>query len=221
MSSMNGAIEPTQGSSPIEHDSFPGDIAPGSTVLVAGSVDPAVKAVGLNALARSGGGDDIALVVTTTDSADETASTYDTICQSSAAPSLRLVDTTSEGQSVSALYEKYPVVFVPSPGDLERLVIGLSDLTAMPGPSTGARHLVIRSLSPIMENASVEDVCAVLERISGLRTGTGYTFFGLDYTAHDEETIRAITDHVDVILWVTEHSDGALDFEVRPVPGRH
>lgn len=200
----------------LEIDAFPNGITPGSTVLIAGAIDPATFALGLRSIQQYGQADDAALVVTTTESADRTIDTYETVCEDSARRSLGLVDTTSERQYVDALYDETPVVFVPSPGDLERLVLALSDLLGNRLPSNGTRHLVVRSLTPILENAPISRVSSVLERITGIRTGNGLTVFGVDYTAHDEETMTALMDLVDGVVWVTQTTEGELEFEFRP-----
>lgn len=61
----------------------------------------------------------------------------------------------------------------------------------------------------------------MLERITGVRSETGLCLLGLDYTAHDEETMAAITDIVDGVLWVTEPSPNRLEFEYQPTSGHY
>lgn len=217
-------MEGTSESPPDHHrvrlDPFPDGLSAGSTVLLAGTVDPATYAVGLRALSQFGSSDDTALVVSTTESADRTSERYDEICPDSQRPALGLVDTTSERKSISALYGERPVVYIPGPNDLERLVIGLSELTSNQPTSNGTRHLLVRSLTPLLENASVDAVCTILERISGLRTGSGLALYGIDYTAHGEDVMASLSDHVDGVLWITEQS-GTLAFEFSRTGGRH
>lgn len=127
----------------------------------------------------------------------------------------------SKQQYVPALYTETPIVFTPSLGDLERLLLAVSELTNNQPSSNGNRHLIIRSLTPLLENASTTGVCTVLERISEFRAGTGLCFLGLNYTAHSEETMSALTKRVDGVLWVTNAADNHLQFEYRPTRGRH
>lgn len=203
----------------VDADSFPSGLSVGSTVLVAGTFDPSKFAIGLRALDHYGSVDDTALVVTTTDGADETVATYEDVCDQSTAPSLGIVDATSERQSVTALYEEVPVVFVTAPSDLERIVVGLSDLTGARPPSSGTRHLLVRSLTPILESTPVDEVCPVLDRITGLRTDDGITVLGIDYTAHDQEKMTALSTHVDGILWVSDRGE-TVEFEFDRSVGR-
>lgn len=200
-------------------DPFPEDLSRGGSVLVASSGDPTRYAVELQALCEYGAGDDTAFVVTTTRSADTTLETYGRLCPDGR-PDLRLVDTTARQPSAPSIYGEAATIFIPSPGDLERLVIALSDLSEATPPSDGARHLVIRSLTPILEETPVERVCTVLDRVTGLRANAGLCLLGIDYTAHDEATIRSLAGQVDGILWVTESGEDTLEFEYLPTRGR-
>jgi hypothetical protein len=201
-------------------DTFPDDLSNGGSVLVATSGDPTRYTVALHALCEYGDGADTAFVVTTTRSADTTLETYDRLCPDGDRPHLRLVDTTARQPSVSSMYREAATSFIPAPGDLERLVIALSDLSESTPPSDGARHLVIRSLTPILEETPVERVQTVLDRVTGLRANAGLCLLGIDYTAHDETVIRRLAEQVDGILWVTEAGDDALEFDYRPTDAR-
>lgn len=217
------ADSPVQRETPndVEVESFPERLATGSTVLIAGAGEPVEYALGLRILNHFGTGEDTALVVTTTGSADETVNTYEALSDPTTNPSLRLVDATSQQQNVTALYEEDPVVFVTAPGDLERIVIGLSDLTEARPTGEGRRHLLVRSLTPILESAAVDDVRTLLDRITGLRTETGLAILGIDYTAHSGETMSILAEHVDGIIWVRRHLDGEIALEFRPTRGRY
>lgn len=200
---------------------LPDRLDEGSTVLVASIGDPSVDAISLQILRQYGTAADTAFVVTTTESAAQTIETYTSLARATDCPSLKIVDTVSEQQTVSALYGETPVVFTPSPGDLEQLVVMLSELAGHTASATGARHLVIRSLTPILESAATTQVCTTLDRITGLRSETGLCLLGLDYTAHDTETMMRLTDHVDGVLWVTQSSSGQLEFKYQPTRRRY
>lgn len=201
-------------------DTFPGDLSRGGSVLVASAGDPTRYAIGLNAFCEYGDGDDTAYVVTTTRSANTTLETYEQLCPEEERPRLRLVDTTDRKPSVPSVYGEAATIFIPSPGDLERLVIALSDLSEATPPSDGARHLLIRSLTPILEETPVERVQTVLDRVTGLRANDGLCLLGIDYTAHDEPTVRSLAEQVDGILWITESDEDTLDFDYLPANER-
>lgn len=200
-------------------DTFPDDISLGATVLVATAGDPARYAVDLHALCEYGSDDDTALIVTT--DAERTLETYGRHCDAATRPNLRFVDISGSEPAVPTLYGDATTIFTPSPGDLERLVLALSDLTEGRPPKDGARHLAIRSLTPILEAAPADRVCTVLDRITGLRGESGISLLGIDYTAHSEETFNTITQQVDGVLWVTNPSSDELDFEFRAAQSRY
>jgi hypothetical protein len=210
---MDGNANRTVEGETLQVDPFPDSLSGGSTVLVATAGDPSRPAVGLRILSSQGTAEDTAFVVTTTESADRTIAVYDRLGGDTGRPSISIVDTGSAQQSVSALYGETRVVYTPSPGDLERLVMALSDLADSSAPSDGARHLVIRSLTPILEASSTTRVRTVLERITGLRSESGLCLLGIDYTAHDEETMGVIVELVDGVLWVTQPSPDRLAFD--------
>jgi len=108
-------------------DAVPDAFTTGSTVLVASAGEPSRSALGLRLLARVGTRDDAAVVVTTTESAERTVETFEGLSSAANRPSIGLVDTISEQQSVSARYDAIPVVYTPSASDLERLVMALPE----------------------------------------------------------------------------------------------
>lgn len=216
---MDGRSDSTVELEALQIASLPDSLSDGATVLVASTGDPARYAICLRLLCQLGTATDTAFVVTTTESATQTIKTYTGLAAADR-PSLGIVDTTSEQQSVSALYGETPVVFTPSSDDLERLVLALSELSDNTSPSDGARHLVVRSLTPILESTATTRVCTILERITGLRSESGLCLLGLDYTAHDEETMTALADRVDGVLWVTHSAPKRLGFEYQPTRRR-
>lgn len=217
MSQRAGVDERSRG---LDGDGLPETLASGQTLLVACPDAPAPYAVDLRALCTYGSADDTSLVVTTTESAERTIETYERLCPAADRGSLKLVDTTSE-QYLTAVYDETPVICTPSPDDLERLVIGLSDLTEENPPAGSSRHLVVRSLTPLLESTSTDRVCTVLDRITGLRSEDGFCFLGIDYTAHDRATLNAVSEQVDGVLWATRSSAEGLDVEYRPSVGRY
>lgn len=209
---MNNPLE-----SAADQDPFPDRFTTGTTILIASAGDPGKRAVDIRALCHYADPTDRAFIVTTTVSAEQTIETVDHVCAGTERPALGFVDTTSNQPSVSAIYDNTPVIFTPSPGDLERLVVALTELSGDSRPEHGDRHLVVQSLTPLLEAAPTAQVCRVLERISGLRTGSGLCLLGIDYTAHDEETMTAVTEHVDGVLWVADDGPDDLQLEYQPV----
>lgn len=192
---------------------FPKALESGATVLLAANTAPSPYALGLRALCHYSKTDDNAVVVTTTESADQTLEAFTRVCPREDRPTIGIVDATSEQQYVSAVYDASPVVFTPS--DLERIVMALAEITGNQVPANGTRHLVIRSLTPLLRDSPTDAVCNVMGRISGLRAGSGLGLFGLDYTQHDEATMSKLAERVDYILWVSHGQESGLEFELQ------
>lgn len=199
---------------------LPATLTDGASILVVSAFDPTEDALCLRILAQYGSSDDEALVVTTRSSADETIETWNQVSEGEARPSIGIVDTTSEEQSIAATYRGVPTFFTPSSGDLERIVMALSELSGASPTRSGSRHLVISSLTPILREASTERLCRVLQRIGGLRTGTGLGLYGIDATAHDRGTLTAIAETVDGVVWIDRTQAGEFETEFVSKRGR-
>lgn len=204
------------GRAPNPSITLPTTLAEGATILLVGPFDPSEHALGLGLLAQYGTSNDSALVVTTRESAEATVEAWEQVSTRGVRPSIGVVDTTSEKQSIAATYEEVPTFFTPSSGDLERIVMALSELTEAMPRTRGSRHLVFRSLTPILQEAPTDRVCRVLERVGGLRTSSGLGLFGIDISAHDRATLGAIADTVDGVVWVDRTEDGRFETEFNP-----
>lgn len=200
-------------------DDFPDALTAGADVLVATAGQTTRTAVGLQALCQFGRTEDVAVVVTTTDSADRTVERFETLCRDRDRPALELVDTTAD-QQVSAMYDETPVVRTPSPGDLERLVLAVSELADDRPPTNANRHLLFQSLTPVLEAAPTDRVCTILDRITGLRSDAGLCLLEIDYTAHDEETMSALVDQFDGVLWVGRSESDGITLDYHPTRNR-
>lgn len=218
---MNDTFDSASAQEALQIDTFPDGLVAGSTVLLAGDVDPVTYAVGLRALCHYGHSDESALVVTTTESANQTLTSYNTVCSDSDRPFLSFADTASTHQYINNVYGEPPTVQIPSPGDLERLMVALSDLAQNSSAQNNTRHLLVRSLTPLLESAPSTRVWAVLEQITGLQTETGLSFLGVDAAAHSEKTMIELTDRVDGVLWITRTSGNHIKFELRARSGHH
>lgn len=202
-------------------DSIPNTLGDGCTLLVACPGNPARFAFGLQTLADVVQAGDTAVLVTTTESASRTVETYERFATGAASANLGVVDTASEGQSLDAVYDEIPTIFTPSPGDLERLTIALTDLTQHALDADTERHLLVRSLTPILESTPIDRVQAVLERITGLRTDGGLCLLGIDYTAHDRATVDELAASTHGVLWLSEPTSDRIDVDFEPTNDRY
>lgn len=192
---------------------LPNGLSGDSTILIATNGDPSKFTVCLYVLGQLAGQEDTATVVTTTESADQIVSFYDDLEPRLNSPSIDIIDTISKQQSLSARYSETRVVFIPAPSDVARLLMGFSELAHNSGSTEGAHHLVVRSLTPIIEVSSVAQVTSFIEQMAQYRSESGVSLLGIDYTAHDEETTEAISKLADGVLWVSQSSPDEFAFE--------
>lgn len=209
-----------------EQDELPTEVLPsgftdGTTFLLASAGDPTQYTAALQILSEYGHTDETAVIITTITSAEELIDTYSTLVQPVDQLSMGIVDTVSRQQSLSALYNRTPIVFTPSPDDLERIIIALSDIADNHTSSGKTRHLILQSLTPILKTTATNRVCRFLKRITEFRSETGLCLLGLDYTAHNQDTIATIAERVDGIIWITQSSSGEVELEYSPAKGRY
>lgn len=213
---MDSVSESNRGEAPIHQLTLPNELSDGHSILIIAPFEPSECAIPLRLLSQYGQSEDMAPVVTTLASAEKTIETWNSIAADDTRPSIGIIDTTSTQQSIAAAYGDLPIYYTPSSGDLERVVMALADLAGETPPASGNRHLVFRSLTPIIQKAPMERVCHVLERIIGLRVGTGLGLFGIDGTAHDQVTLSKIADTVDDVVWFNRTSDDELTSTYHP-----
>lgn len=194
--------------------SAPDSIAAPGTYLVTGTLDPAEHGLPLRLLGRYAEPDDGVLAVSTTESASATIERARSLRPGHADGKLGVIDAVSKDQYISALYETVPSIYATTPRDLERIVMALSELTTVVRPG-GSRHLVVRSLTPSLTETNTDDVCRFLDRVLGLRTGSGLTFLGLDLSAHDDAVVGELLQRMDGVLWAETHTDGSMAVRVR------
>jgi hypothetical protein len=123
-----------------------------------------------------------------------------------------VVDALSSDLSVAALCTDAPTVYVPSPTDIERLAVVIDELTADSPPAGGRRHLVVRSLTPILETVAPETVARSIDCSTDACPPTGLCL-GYRYTAHGDAALDSLVPHVDGILWVERSTSGEITFE--------
>ncbi|WP_449405044.1 RAD55 family ATPase [Halegenticoccus soli] len=188
-------------------------VTPGSTLLVTGPFDLTGSGLCLRLLCQYGTSAESALIVTTQESAETAIDRYSSLSAADDSPSIGLIDTTSP-QYVRAVYGDSPVMFIPSSSDLERLALGLSELTHLEALRATPRHLAICSLDPLLATTPTPRVKRFLERLSALRANGGIALYGVDFAAHDSSTLSDISHIADAVVWVSRTSTGALKFEL-------
>lgn len=190
----------------------------GQTLLVAESGDLRRHDVGLRLLAaRSDSSEGVALVATKTGS-KALLGDYESLETDDAADVLGVVDAVSHDQNLPPSYRKTPISHVTGPQDVTRIALALADLTRQSECEGRRRHVLVQSLTPLLETSDPNVVCRFVRRTTGdSKFADGFSILTVDFTAHDEETMNHLRDCSDFVLWVEESPDGTLDFEVEQV----
>lgn len=204
--------EPEVSARPATAD-LPETIAPGSVILVVGSVAPAADSFCLEVVHRYAAPEDVAVVVATTTGVDETAAEYSVVVGDEPAAALAVVDTVSRNQNVAALHRAVPTVFTSRPADLARVTVAVDTLETKCS-SGGGTHIVVRSVAPFFE----DDAAAVVRgmgRTFGDRPDDGLVVLGVDFTAVDAAAMAALEDLADAVVRVTVSESGDRRLEHR------
>lgn len=190
----------------------------GRTLLIAesGNLEPHNLDLRL-AAARSDPSESAVFVTTETD-AERMVRRYRS-ADDDVSETLGVVDTVSEGQSLPATYRETPTVYVPGPHEVARVAVALADVTRPFSHRVRRRHLVFQSLTPLLDEVDPEVVARFVRRATRAPTIDGFSIFRVDFTAHDEATMERLRDLADLVLWVEESPDGALDCELERSPG--
>lgn len=190
----------------------------GQTLLVAESGDLRRHALDLRLLAERSDPDEAAAFVATETGSDAMLSAYEAFETDGAADVLGVADAVSHDQDLPPSYRKTPVSHVPGPQDVARLSVALADLSRSAEPDDRRRHLVVQSLTPLLDASAPEVACRFVRRITRDSTLVdGFSILRIDFTAHDEQTVKRVRELADFVLWVEESADGTLDAEVEQV----
>lgn len=194
----------------LEDQRLPPTLPSGSVVLVAMSADLERRDLPFALLARYASPDDAVIAVTT---GDESAAPLES--PRGEVARLGVIETTA-GERLTALYRETPRIHTPVPGDVERTTVAIDELHGAFSATTGAVSLSIASLSPILEESAEEPATVLASFLAAGRSETGLTTIGVEYTRHDEATMRALSALATGIVWVERGGDGRLSLEYRP-----
>ncbi|PSQ46958.1 hypothetical protein BRD15_07975 [Halobacteriales archaeon SW_6_65_15] len=186
----------------------------GQTLLIAESGDLRRHAVDLRLLAARSDPAEGAAFVTTETGSKATLEAYESLDAEESSAVLGVVDAVSHDQNLPASYRETPVSHVAGPHDLARLSVAVGDLLGSSEREDRRRHLVVQSLTPLLETSDSDVVERFIRRTTHSAFVDGFSILRLDFTAHDERTLKRVRNLADVLLWVEESPDGALDFEV-------
>ncbi|MFB6166412.1 MAG: RAD55 family ATPase [Haloarculaceae archaeon] len=195
------------------------EVRPGTSVLIAGPAMTGKEALAMEILAdgsRQGQG---ALIVSTSDSAQNVVEDYRTRVEGVSNLQLGVVDCRADGSNGRGGDASTPpglyVHHVSSPGDLTGIGIGITkclESLHANGAETGRVALV--SLSTMLTYTDRETVFKFCHVLSSRLDAAGYIgVFTIDTGAHDEQTLQVIKQAFDGLVEIRE-ADGAREARV-------
>lgn len=196
----------------VDLEAIPRSVPNGSVICVAGPSPLTDYALPLRITDRYTATDDCRIIVTTATGADETIAQQNAITPAGG-HRVGVIDTTAD-EHVASLYQEHPTISLARTGELTQITLALWDLEEALSTACSTPHVIVRSLTPILEQAGLERVTNVLESvIEHQRAAGSLTVFGIEYTAHDERTMAALERLADGIVWVERTGQGDLELE--------
>ncbi|NUB93530.1 hypothetical protein HT576_21300 [Haloterrigena sp. SYSU A121-1] len=203
----------------VDFEGIPDAIPDDSTICIAKPAPLTEYAIPLRITDRYTADNDCRVIVTSLVSAEETIQQQQSLTHS-AVSRIGVVDTRADGY-LESLYQENPTISLPQPGELSQLAIAARDLHEALSTSCSKPHVILRSLTPILDAEPLERVTNVLERlIRQQSSSSSLTVFSIDYTEHDEATMAALEALADGIVWVEQTGERPLRFDYRRVRPR-
>ena len=198
---------------------LPDELPAGSSILVAKPAPMDDRTLTLRLSDRYADPADCRLVLTTAVDAERTIDQHRAVVDDSASGRLAVVDA-SGGNRPSAPFQEHPTVSLPNPSELTRIVLALQQLESTLSRDCETIDVVVRSLSPILEETRLQHVTRVVDQLAARqRSDGGVAVFGIEYTRHDDRTMRRLAGLVDAVVWVEATGD-ETDFDVQWTRGR-
>ena len=196
-------------------------VRPGSSILISGPAMTGKEALAYEILADGMEQDDGAVVVTTSDGADDVVADFRDRVPGMADSQLGIIDCRGEGGSSGGAIDGAFVHQVSSPGDLTGIGIGITK--ALEGLHNSGRErgrLALISLSTMLtytDKKTVFKFCHVLA--SRLDAADYIGVFTIDSGAHDQQTIQVIKQAFDGLIEVRDADGGGREGRVLGLAG--
>lgn len=179
--------------------------------LVAASFPLAAERLPTNLLYRGLSAGDTAILVTANQPPADVIESYEARFTGQDTPNLAIIDVTAD-QTFHDTYHDVTVVGIPGVGDITRTLVGLSDVATDVWFRDGDVHVVIPDIAPFMGNRRTH-VRRMLRSLRGDDAITGSIAVGFQYTAASSETMAALQEAVDAVVWAEETPSGDTKIE--------
>jgi len=192
------------------------EVRPGSSILLSGPAMTGKEQLAYDILADGARDGDGAVVVTTSDKAENVAMEFRDRVPSLESSQLGVVDCRGESGSAQGVIDGVSVHQVSSPGDLTGIGIGITK--ALEGLHNSGRtrgRLALISLSTMLtytDKKTVFKFCHVLS--SRLDAADYIGVFTIDSGAHDQQTIQVIKQAFDGLIEVRDADGGGREGRV-------
>ncbi|WP_152423384.1 DUF7504 family protein [Haloterrigena salina] len=197
----------------IDLEGIPETVPDGAALCIAKPAPLTEYALPLHITNQYADGEDCRIIITSSITAEETIRQEQQVV-ATADRRLGIIDTTAD-EHLEALYQENPIISIPRSGDLTQVTLALWDLEESFSKTYPKTHVILRSLTPILNDSSIEGVRNVLETvIEHQRSRSCLTVFSVEYTEHSEPTMAALEILVDGVVWVeqTANDEHQLDY---------
>ena len=190
------------------------EVRPGTSILVAGPAMTGKESLAMEILAEGSRNGDGALVVSTSDSAENIVEDYRDRVAGVTDLQLGVVDCRAEGSGGGLADGDTPpglyVHKVSSPGDLTGIGIGITKcLEALHGAGAEDGRMALISLSTMLTYTNRETVFKFCHVLSSRLDAAGYVgVFTIDSGAHDDQTLQVIKQAFDGLVEVRDGESG-------------
>jgi len=192
------------------------EVRPGSSILLSGPAMTGKEQLAYDILADGARDGDGAVVVTTSDKAENVAEEFRDRVPSLEGSQLGVVDCRGEGGSESGVVDGISVHQVSSPGDLTGIGIGITK--ALEGLHNAGRtrgRLALISLSTMLTYTDKKTVFKFCHVLSSRLDAAGYIgVFTIDSGAHDQQTIQVIKQAFDGLIDIRDAEGGGREARV-------
>lgn len=190
------------------------ELAPGSSLLIAGPAMSGKQCLALDLLAAGHDGDDGLLIVSTSETAgtciDELEQRVGTVDRN------RVGVVDCSGSSQQEAIREVATQRVSSPGDLTGISIATAKLMQQLTSQdiSGVRHGLV-SVSTLLQYLELETVFKFLHIYTRRIDDTGgLGVFTVDNAAHDQQTISTITNEFNGVIELRETESGAREMRI-------
>jgi len=185
-------------------------VRPGTSVLIAGPAMTGKENLAKDILADGSRRGEGALVVSTSDGAENVVADYRERVAGVDTLQLGIVDCRAEGSSDLESRDGLYVHHVSSPGDLTGIGIGITKtLESLHGAGADRGRMALMSLSTMLTYTDRETVFKFCHVLSSRLDAAGYLgVFTIDTGAHDEQTLQVIKQAFDGLVEIRDGDAG-------------